>query len=484
MKRGTPSRSCFRRVPGLKPGRWPGRHPPNLPRGGLPWGRPASAATGDSDDGGDERGGGCSPAGGDAAGDRRSDRRPGTDERTDGVRAEQLHAAAPGRGANPQRRTRERQQGVLGGLRQQLWSGSQTYYFVMDAGHCIMGASSKAWAAYAYEPKQPEFPENWRSIGERWTWRFGSAGGEPSYIPWLDASIINIGTSGFWGSPIEPVLWMHGSTTHRMERLRRGDARRGRIRMPQRQPQLIHMRNHHGYEYDHRLRRSRWAARLDGDQPDGSSGRLSSLGRQRRAVRQRRHRPGHHLRGGGVRGWRLRGSVRESERDHRLVRGHGAVMGRSARTACTAGAALACCLGAAGPAAGTGAYAREQAAFDRLTVRASRAVGASRFGCLKTSFNDFSSVGLYHQPPGTARRATPRGPAPLGGGRAHAEPVAPVQPHRFDRSRGAAIRQPRNAQDLHEAGAKPWRLTVSERGLPGVPRSRLGAGAAGARRLW
>ena len=80
-----------------------------------------------------------------------------------------------------------------------------------------------------------------------------------------------------------------------------------------------------------------------------------------------------------------------------------------------------------------------------------------------------------HEPPGTARRATPESPAPQGGGRAHAEPVAPVQPHRFDRSRVAAIRQPRNAQDLHAGARSPERLSVSERGLPGCAEIQLGA---------
>jgi hypothetical protein len=52
---------------------------------------------------------------------------------------------------------------------------------------------------------------------------------------------------------------------------------------------------------------------------------------------------------------------------------------------------------AGSPARATAAPSQEaaqQAAFDRLTARARRAVGAESFGCLRTSFNNYQSVDL------------------------------------------------------------------------------------------
>lgn len=88
------------------------------------------------------------------------------------------------------------------------WSGSQTYFFIMDAGHCIFGEPRNNWEAESYPTGK------WHSIGEHWSWRFGNAGGEPSSQNGqvtFDAAIINMSYANYWTNVLaHGPLWMHG----------------------------------------------------------------------------------------------------------------------------------------------------------------------------------------------------------------------------------------------------------------------------------
>lgn len=76
------------------------------------------------------------------------------------------------------------------------WSGTETVFFLMDAGHCVYyGPPTSEWEAADHNNSN-----TWHKIGAHWAWRFGNAGGEPSWEDGLtiDASEINMSYADFW----------------------------------------------------------------------------------------------------------------------------------------------------------------------------------------------------------------------------------------------------------------------------------------------
>lgn len=92
------------------------------------------------------------------------------------------------------------------------WSGTETVFFIMDAGHCVYyGPSSSRWEAANHNESN-----KWHTIGTPWAWRFGDAGGEPSWENGLtiDASEINMSYSDFWTNVLaNGPLFMKGWST-------------------------------------------------------------------------------------------------------------------------------------------------------------------------------------------------------------------------------------------------------------------------------
>ncbi|HWX95226.1 MAG TPA: S1 family peptidase [Solirubrobacteraceae bacterium] len=88
------------------------------------------------------------------------------------------------------------------------WSGSRTYFFIMDAGHCVHDDPSHKWEAYDQDNGA------WHWIGSHWSWRFGTCCGEPSSqngLITIDAAIIEMSYASFWTNVLAPgPLWMHG----------------------------------------------------------------------------------------------------------------------------------------------------------------------------------------------------------------------------------------------------------------------------------
>jgi len=92
------------------------------------------------------------------------------------------------------------------------WSGKETIFFIMDAGHCIaFEGSSRYWYSKPYPSS------NAQPIGQHWSWRFGNCCGEPSWQNGkteFDASIIEMGYAYYWTDVLAPgPLWMHGWPT-------------------------------------------------------------------------------------------------------------------------------------------------------------------------------------------------------------------------------------------------------------------------------
>lgn len=90
------------------------------------------------------------------------------------------------------------------------WSGSQTDFFIEDAGHCVAHELAYNWEAAAY-------PANvWHIIGTHWSWRFGTCCGEPSSQNGelsIDGAIIEMSYGHYWTEVLAPALWMHGWPT-------------------------------------------------------------------------------------------------------------------------------------------------------------------------------------------------------------------------------------------------------------------------------
>jgi hypothetical protein len=89
------------------------------------------------------------------------------------------------------------------------WSGTQTYFFIMDAGHCIAGEPANAWNAFDQDHSGTK---HW--IGPHGSWRFGNCCGEPSWQNGqivIDAAIIEMSYAGYWTNVLQAgPLWMHG----------------------------------------------------------------------------------------------------------------------------------------------------------------------------------------------------------------------------------------------------------------------------------
>lgn len=102
--------------------------------------------------------------------------------------------------------------GCSAGFVSTWWSGTETVFFIMDAGHCIYhGPPKSEWEAANHNESN-----TWHTMGAHWAWRFGNAGGEPSYQNGLtiDASEINMSYADFWTDALaNGPLFMKGWPT-------------------------------------------------------------------------------------------------------------------------------------------------------------------------------------------------------------------------------------------------------------------------------